>query len=326
MRYCKPDIAIKPQYYPIPIPWHMMGGSPLLVEIGFGRGEFLLSLAREYPAGLIVGFEVSMTSLLKACGRLKSEGVRNVKLVLFDAVFGLREFFSPSSVDGVYMNFPVPWPKKKHAKRRIVNPPFWRILANVLKPGGFFDLMTDVEWYALEAAENSKLTGFFEVRVEKNPKRRVQTKYEQKWISEGRDIFRVIAQKISGSTADVERLLVAGGDYMPHAVMKGYFDPVVLRGLEGSEVSWQRGTFGVREVYVRERDALLRAYTIDDGFFQSFYVWFRPYSADSDDLYLLKLDPLTSPFRTKSLLALMAFIRDRLASAGFSVLRDNLRL
>jgi len=304
----------------------MMGDSPLLVEIGFGRGEFLVSLAKAYPQGLVVGFEVSMTSLLKACSRLKAENITNVKLVLFDAVFGLREFFGPSSIDTVYMNFPVPWPKKKHAKRRIINPPFWLALANVLKPAGTFELMTDVEWYAQEAAENARLTGFFDVHIERNPNRRVQTKYERKWLDEGRNIFRVVAKRVSAKTPDVERLLLAGGDYMPHAVLEGHFTPSILKMLEGVEIKWERGAFGVREVYVREKDALFRVYTIDKGFFQAFYVWLRPYSPDSNNMYLLKLDPLTSPFRTRSVLAVMSYIRDHLSSNGFTVIRDNLRV
>ena len=320
------SLYIKPNYMPLPIPWSFIkrDATSLIVELGFGRGEYLLRLSKTYQDALIVGFEVSMTSLLKASYRLKTEGADNVRLILFDGVLGLSEFFAPESIDAVYMNFPVPWPKKKHAKRRVIREDFWHILARVLKKGGFFELMTDVDWYAGEAAENAVITGVFGVYKEKNPKRRVQTKYEEKWLKEGRDIYLVRAVKEKDYKGTHQPLFIKGADYMPHAFIRKIWNDLLrdIKDLENTEKTEGKGKYGVREVFVRDREALLRCFTVDDGFFQSFYVWIRPSDKDGEDVFLMKLDPLSSPFRTKSLMALMRYIKDSIGEDF--VIRHNL--
>ncbi len=315
MNFPPHHLYIRPQYMPMPIPWHMVepDAESLIVELGFGRGEYLLTLSKTFPDALIVGFEVSMTSLLKAAYRLQSANKRNVKMLLFDGVLGLSEFFTPNSVDAVYMNFPIPWPKKKHAKRRVVRDDFWRILARVLKIGGYFELMTDVDWYAEEAQKNAEEVGVFSVELKRNPSRRVQTKYEQKWLAEGRDIFLVRVVKDEDYKSDYERLFIKGADYMPHAFIKKPWKELLndMKSLEGLEIrqSTDKG-YGIREVFYRDREILLRSFTIDRGFFQSFYIWIRPEDKEGDDAFLMKLDPLSSPFRTKSLMSLMRHIKD----------------
>ncbi|NOZ92433.1 MAG: tRNA (guanosine(46)-N7)-methyltransferase TrmB [Dictyoglomi bacterium] len=327
MNFPPHHLYLKPQYMPMPIPWHMMkpDATSLFVELGFGRGEYLLTLSKAFPNALIVGFEVSMTSLLKSAYRLQREQRNNVKMLLFDGVLGLAEFFAPNSVDGVYMNFPVPWPKKKHAKRRVVREDFWHVLARVLKVGGYFELMTDVDWYAEEARENAEKTGVFSIKLEKNPSRRVQTKYEQKWLAEGRDIFLVRVVKDKDYADDYERLFIKGADYMPHALIKKPWKELLgdMKSLEGFNYrpAVDKG-YGVREVFYRDREILLRSYTIDKGFFQSFYIWIRPEDKEGEDVFLMKLDPLSSPFRTKSLMSLMRHIKDTVGDKF--VVRHNL--
>jgi len=319
-------LYIKPNYMPLPIPWHFIkrDTTSLIVELGFGRGEYLLRLSKTYKDALIVGFEVSMTSLLKASYRLETEGAENVRLLLFDGVLGLSEFFASESIDAVYMNFPVPWPKKKHAKRRVIREDFWHILARVLKKGGFFELMTDVDWYADEAAENADAVGVFHIYREKNPKRRVQTKYEEKWLKEGRDIYLVRVVKEKDYDGTHQPLFIKGADYMPHAFISKHWDDLLrdIKNLENTERVEGKGKYGVREVFVRDREALLRCFTVDEGFFQAFYVWIRPSDKDGDNVFLMKLDPLSSPFRTKSLMALMRYIKDSVGEDF--IIRHNL--
>ncbi len=321
------DMYIRPQYMPIPIPWHMMKGygGKLVVELGFGRGEYLLTLSEYFPEALIIGFEVSITSLLKAAYRIQKAERGNVKLLLFDGVIGLSEFFNDSSVDSVYMNFPVPWPKKRHAKRRVIRPQFWNTLARVLRVGGCFELMTDVEWYAYDAKESAEETSNFDVYIERNPIRRVQTKYEEKWLKEGRDIYLLRACKSKAVNISYQRLFVKGADFMPHVVIRRSWESLkgLLKDLEYTEVVVSKDMrFGIREVFAREREVLLRSFTIDKGFFQSFYVWVRPEDKEGQEAFLIKLDPLSSPFRTKSLMALMKFIKDKIGEEF--VVRHNL--
>jgi len=322
------DIFIRPQYMPLPIPWHMMRPNmkELIVELGFGRGEYLVTLSKQFPQALIVGFEVSMTSLLKASYRLVSNNIKNVKLLLFDGLLGLSEFFENSSIDRLYINFPVPWPKKKHAKRRIIRDDFWHILARVMKLGGILELMTDVEWYAQEGYDRANALGVFEVEIEKNPNRRVKTKYEEKWLSMGRNIYllRVIKRE-EYEMNDHDRLFIRGSTYMPHMFIQKDWNLLRddLISLENVEIESGSGAkFGIREIFVRDKEMLLRSYTVDNGFFQTFYVWVRPEDDMGSDVFIIKLDPATLPFRTRSLMNLMRFIKESIGNEF--VIRHNL--
>lgn len=322
------DIFIRPQYMPLPIPWHMMkpNMNKLIVELGFGRGEYLVTLSKQFPQALIVGFEVSMTSLLKASYRLVSNNITNVKLVLFDGLLGLSEFFEDSSIDRVYINFPVPWPKKKHAKRRIIRDDFWRILARVMKVGGVLELMTDVGWYAKEGCDSANALGVFEVEIEKNPNRRVRTKYEEKWLAMGRDTYLLrVVKREEYEMSDYDRLFIRRGTYMPHIFVRKEWDLLRddLISLENMDIdNSTEARFGIREVFIRNKEALLRSYTVDKGFFQTFYIWVRPDDDMGSNVFIIKLDPTTLPFRTRSLMNLMRFIKESVGDEF--VIRHNL--
>ncbi|HOJ94979.1 MAG TPA: tRNA (guanosine(46)-N7)-methyltransferase TrmB, partial [Fervidobacterium nodosum] len=164
-----------------PLNWQEIFGNKngIIVEIGFGGGEYLQSYASHYPEKNFVGFEVSITSMKKANNRLKE--FPNVRLIIADARFGMREFFGPKSVEKVIMNFPIPWDKKSHERRRVIIPEFFDTLANILDDGGIFELATDVEWYAKQTIEIATEKGYFELEsFVENPDREIKTRYEQK--------------------------------------------------------------------------------------------------------------------------------------------------
>jgi tRNA (guanine-N7-)-methyltransferase len=144
---------IYPEYFEkIPPNWSEIFGreAPIWVEIGFGNGEFLLHLSKKYSEVNLVGFELSITSFVKAQKKFYSAGVENVRLVMVDGRFGLRELFEDDSVDRVFVNFPCPWSKKGYEDRRITTDDFIKTLSAVLKPSGVFELMTDDKKYAGE--------------------------------------------------------------------------------------------------------------------------------------------------------------------------------
>ena len=132
----------------LPIDWKSLSPSgKIFVEIGFGNGEFLEYLGKTYPDVLIVGIEVSQWCASKGARRALSEGLANVRVMHGDARFLLRHCFAPESVERVFMNFPCPWPKTRHASRRVTVPVFSDLLNYLLLPGGTFELATDVDWY-----------------------------------------------------------------------------------------------------------------------------------------------------------------------------------
>lgn len=109
---------------------------PLVLEIGFGDGRFTAELARSRPDWLVLGAEVSAASVLRALRRMRREGLANVRLYHGQGPFALRNLVLPGTLDQVIVNFPDPWPKKRHQERRLLREAFFRRLSTRLKPGG----------------------------------------------------------------------------------------------------------------------------------------------------------------------------------------------
>ncbi len=182
----------------LPLDWASLSPSGrVFVEIGFGNGEFLEYLAQTFPEVLIVGIEVSQWCVAKGARRALAAGLGNVRIMHGDARFLLRHCFSPESVERVFMNFPCPWPKTRHASRRVTVPHFADLLSYLIAPGGSFELATDVDWYAEEAAETISAPGVFRADpIEVDPKRPYVTKYERKWRAMGKSTWHLVLHKM----------------------------------------------------------------------------------------------------------------------------------
>ena len=119
-----------------------------VMEIGFGDGTQLLELAAAGPGTDFIGVEVHPPGVGRCLLGIEARGLANVRVIMRDAVEVLAQQFAPASLDEVLLYFPDPWPKKRHHKRRIVQPAFAALVADRLKPGGLFRLATDWEPYA----------------------------------------------------------------------------------------------------------------------------------------------------------------------------------
>ncbi len=122
--------------------------APRALEIGFGMGDALLEMASARPGWDFLGVEVYRPGAGSLIRRAHALGLGNIRVVLGDAVLLLERHLPPASLDAVYVFFPDPWPKKRHHKRRLVQPAFAARVARVLKPGGVLHLATDWEPYA----------------------------------------------------------------------------------------------------------------------------------------------------------------------------------
>ncbi len=164
----------------------------ILIEIGFGRGEFLKGLAERYPSSLILGIEFSNEGLEKAGKRLKD--FSNVILVKSEGYFFLKYLTPSSSVDGIFTIFPDPF--IKHEKRRLVNKFFLKEVGRVLKKGGFYFFITDWRDYYEDVLENIRKVVVFR---EKNLDFEVDTRFKRKWERKGRSFFKISVEKIVDS-------------------------------------------------------------------------------------------------------------------------------
>jgi tRNA (guanine-N7-)-methyltransferase len=121
-----------------------------VAEIGFGNGDNLLALAASRPAENFLGIEVHRPGVGRLLLQLEARGLGNVRVVCHDAVEVLQRHLGEASLDEILILFPDPWPKKRHHKRRLIQPAFAALLAERLKGGGTLRLATDWEPYALE--------------------------------------------------------------------------------------------------------------------------------------------------------------------------------
>lgn len=124
-----------------------------VVEIGFGNGDNLVEYARQDPTRDFIGIEVHRAGVGHALLRAKELGLTNVKFICHDAVEVLAQRLADASLAEVLILFPDPWHKKRHHKRRLVQPAFVELLARKIKLGGLLQLATDWEPYALQMRE-----------------------------------------------------------------------------------------------------------------------------------------------------------------------------
>ncbi len=122
--------------------------APRVMEIGFGNGETLVSLAESHPECDYLGVDVYEPGIGRLLAALAEKHLTNVRLLRGDAVDVLRERIAPARLDTVLLLLPDPWPKKRHHKRRLVQADFVKLVASTLVPGGRFHLATDWQDYA----------------------------------------------------------------------------------------------------------------------------------------------------------------------------------
>ena len=169
--------------------------APRIVEIGFGMGDATAAIAQALPECDFVGIEVhapGVGALLKRIGEL---GLSNVRLIQHDAVDVLRDMVEADSLDGVHVFFPDPWHKKKHNKRRLIQPGFVRLLASRLRVGGRLHCATDWQPYAeqmldvlgAEPALRNTATGYAE-----RPAYRPLTKFENRGLKLGHGVWDLV--------------------------------------------------------------------------------------------------------------------------------------
>ncbi|MGE3301964.1 MAG: tRNA (guanosine(46)-N7)-methyltransferase TrmB [Hyphomonadaceae bacterium] len=174
--------------------------SRVVLEIGFGAGEHLAAQAAAHPETVFLGAEPFLNGVAACLRRIEEAGVANVRLHHGDAR-DLLAALPPASLDGAYILFPDPWPKKRHWKRRLAQPEFAAALARVLKPGGEVRFATDWAHYAAWILEVFVRAPDFDWLAESAADWRapwpghVSTRYEQKRLGDCTPVFLRFARR-----------------------------------------------------------------------------------------------------------------------------------
>lgn len=167
---------------------------PIVMDIGYGMGEATWQIAKANPSTNYLGVEVHMPGVGKLMARLDEYELTNVRLIERDVFEVFYYMVKDSSLDGVHLFFPDPWPKKRHFKRRIVNERFLSDVAAKLKPGGYLHIATDWVTYAEWIKEVFSQTKLFTGGVVERPDWRPLTRFEGQGISKDHAVndFRFI--------------------------------------------------------------------------------------------------------------------------------------
>jgi len=180
-----PRFGIEFQNRPLDLESVFGRSGPRLLDIGFGAGEALLTSAANNPQVDYLGVEVYEPGIGHLLLLLERAGLSNVRIIKRDVVEVLGSMLADASLDGVNLFFPDPWPKKRHHKRRLVQPPVAREFGRVIKPGGLLHFATDWEDYAQHARDVIGADGAFTAvapeKLEADPvKLRPPTKFERR--------------------------------------------------------------------------------------------------------------------------------------------------
>ena len=195
-------VGLDVEALPRPLDFAALYGNenPVEMEIGTGKGTFLTEQAKARPGVNFFGIEWANWFYRYAADRLRRNGCANARMVRADANFFLNEFVRDGSLSVLHVYFPDPWPKKRHHKRRLIQPPFLKAVGRVLAPGGRLQVVTDHQGYFEENIEPAVRGSDLAVVDYNRPGSAsegefVGTNFERKYRREGRPFYAIAAVK-----------------------------------------------------------------------------------------------------------------------------------
>ena len=183
--------------------WHLIFGNenPIHIEIGMGKGQFIMKLAKEHPDINYIGIERYSSVLLRALQKMEIEPLPNIRFLCMDASI-ITEVFDKEEVAKIYLNFSDPWPKERHANRRLTSRQFFERYDKILAGNGVVEFKTDNDdlfaFSMEEVAEAGWTLDAHTFDLHHDPvlnEGNIMTEYEEKFSSLGHPIHKLIARR-----------------------------------------------------------------------------------------------------------------------------------
>lgn len=174
--------------------------APKILEIGFGMGDSTAQIARSNPKNDYLCIEVHTPGVGSLLKQIEESGLSNIRIIQHDAVEVLKYMLNPDTLDGVHIFFPDPWPKKRHHKRRLIQPEFVALLCERLKTGGYLHAATDWEEYAthiLATFSAEPLLANTATDYAPRPDYRPLTKFEQRGLKLGHGVWDIVFKRVA---------------------------------------------------------------------------------------------------------------------------------
>ena len=169
----------------------------IIMEIGFGMGEATALIGRDFPEDGFLAVEVHFPGVGKLMARIEELGLKNIRIMETDVHPLFEEYLQDESLDGIHLFFPDPWQKKKHNKRRIINPEFLSLIAPKLKADGFIHIATDWLPYAEVIEEVFASSQIFSGGVVDRPEWRPLTRFEGQGITKDHQVTDLRYKKMN---------------------------------------------------------------------------------------------------------------------------------
>lgn len=189
-KYIKEDDDVKGK-------WRKIFNNDNLIhlEIGMGKGNFILNMAKQFPDINFIGIERNRTILAKAVKKIEKEGIENIRVMSNDAD-ELENIFDSGELDKLYLNFSDPWPKNKHYKRRLTYREYLNKYSNILKQGALIEFKTDnqllFEFTILEVCNTSRTMEYISLDLHNAEEFNIMTEYEEKFSKKGNRIYKLV--------------------------------------------------------------------------------------------------------------------------------------
>ncbi len=195
-----PRFGIEESEQPLDLDTIFQRSAPRILEIGFGNGESLAEIAKNHPQNDYIGIEVHRPGVGHLLLQIEELGLTNVRVICADAVEVLEKQIPDNSLDSLYLFFPDPWHKKRHHKRRQVQPEWAQLVRRKLKLGGQLHLATDWQNYAEHMLEvMSHAEGFANLSDSNDyvvkPEYRPETKFERRGMRLGHGVWDLLFEK-----------------------------------------------------------------------------------------------------------------------------------
>lgn len=287
--------------------------APLVLEIGFGDGRYLEHLQAAHPDWNLLGAEVSLGSVWRAYRRMKRCGAEHVRLYKGSGRFIVRDAVPDAGLRRVYVNFPDPWPRKKHLGNRLLQVPFFQILSSRLEPDGDLLLTTDHPEYFAFSVEQGKASGCFHVEEGTPPPATLRTKYAMKWLEQDKPIYHARFTLSSVAASPEPRNTTIP---MQHAILDGNLSDIGT--FEKQVRPFEGGHAIVLEAYrdLSGDGLLFKAVSEEPDLRQELIIQAWPHE---DGGVLVSLQPFGHPMTTNGVRACVMAVADWLTEQGMTL-------
>lgn len=179
---------------------------PIHIEVGSGMGKFITTLAQQNPHINYIAIERDKNVMIRVLDKVREHNITNIKLLCNDAVI-LTDYFRQGEVDRIYLNFSDPWPKKRHAKRRLTYRSFLALYQQILREDGELHFKTDNRGLFAYSLESMSQFGMYFTKINLNLHQEdegdnIPTEYEHKFAEKGSRIYRMEAKFHSKQTTE----------------------------------------------------------------------------------------------------------------------------